>query len=88
MVLFKSSAIQALLKRACTGTILTAMNKDEFTAINLPVINKDIQNKIADVIRQSTILHSKSKHLLKLTKTAVEIAIEQGEAAAIKLLDI
>ena len=88
LVLFKSSAIQALLKRACTGTILTAMNKDEFTAINLPVINKDIQNKIADVIRQSTILHSKSKHLLKLTKTAVEIAIEQGEAAAIKLLDI
>ena len=88
LVLFKSSAIQALLKRACTGTILTAMNKDEFTAINLPVINKDIQNKIADVIRQSTILHSKSKHLLKITKTAVEIAIEQGEAAAIKLLDI
>lgn len=88
LVLFKSSAIQALLKRACTGTILTAMNKDEFTAINLPVINKDIQNKIADIIRQSTILHSKSKHLLKLTKTAVEIAIEQGEAAAIKLLDI
>lgn len=31
LVLFKSSAIQALLKRACTGTILTAMNKDEFT---------------------------------------------------------
>ncbi len=88
LVLFKSSAIQALLKRACTGTILTAMNKDEFMAINLPVINKDIQNKIADVIRQSTILHSKSKRLLKLTKTAVEIAIEQGENTAMKLLTI
>ena len=60
LVLFKSSAIQALLKRACTGTILTAMNKDEFMAINLPVINKDIQNKIADIIRQSTILRMKA----------------------------
>lgn len=87
LVLFKSSAIQALLKRACTGTILTAMNKDEFTAINLPVINKDIQNKIADIIRQSTILRSKSKHLLKIAKTAVETAIEQGENAAMGLLN-
>lgn len=87
LVLFKSLAIQALLKRACTGTILTAMNKDEFMAINLPVINKDIQNKIADIIRQSTILRSKSKHLLKIAKTAVETAIEQGENAAMGLLN-
>lgn len=87
LVLFKSSAIQALLKRACTGTILTAMNKDEFTAINLPVINKDIQNKIADIIQQNIILRSKSKHLLNLAKTAVETAIEQGESAALRLLD-
>ena len=88
MVLFKSSAIQALLKRACTVTILTAMNKDEFIAINLPVIHKDIQNKIADIIRQSTILRSESKRLLNLAKTAVEIAIEQGENTAMKLLTI
>lgn len=88
LVLFKSSAIQALLKRACTGTILTAMNKDEFTAINLPVINKDLQNKIADIIQQSTILRGKSKYLLKLAKAAVEVAIEQGESAALALLNI
>lgn len=88
LVMFKSSAIQALLKRACTGTILTAMNKDEFIAINLPVINKDIQNKIADIIRQSTVLRSKSKHLLKIAKTAVEIAIEKGENLAMELLNL
>lgn len=88
LVLFKSSVIQSLLKRACTGTILTAMNKDEFIAINLPVINKDIQNKIADIIRQSTILRSKSKHLLKLAETAVETAIEKGENLAMELLNL
>ncbi len=56
-------------------------------AINLPVINKDIQNKIADIIRQSTLLRGESKALLKLAKTAVETAIEQGENAALRLLD-
>ena len=64
------------------------MNKDEFAAINLPVINKDIQNKIADIIQQSTILRGESKHLLNLAKTAVETAIEQGENAAMNLLNI
>lgn len=87
LVLFKSPAIQALLKRACTGTILTAINKDEFTAISLPIINEDIQNKITDIILQSTILRSESKHLLKLARTAVETAIEQGENLAMELLN-
>lgn len=88
LVLFKSLVIQALLKRACTGTILTAINKDEFTAINLPVINRDVQNKITDIIQQSIALRKESHRLLDLAKTAVEIAIEKGETAAIKLLDI
>lgn len=87
LVLFKSTPIQALLKHACSGTILTAINKNEFTTISLPVINKDIQNKIADIIQQSTILRSESKHLLKLAKTAVETAIEQGENEALELLE-
>lgn len=64
------------------------MNKDELMAINLPVINKDIQNKIADIIRQSTTLRNKSKHLLKIAKTAVEIAIERGENLAMELLNL
>ncbi len=88
LVLFKFSAIQALLKRACTGTILTAINKDKFMTISLPVINKDIQNKIADIIQQSTILRVESKRLLNLAKTAVETAIEQDESAAMELLNL
>jgi restriction endonuclease S subunit len=88
LVLFKSSAIQALLKRACTGTILTAINKDEFTVIDLPAINRDVQNKIADIIHQSIALRKESRRLLNLAKTAVETAIERDEDVAMKLLDI
>lgn len=86
LVLFKSPAIQALLKRACTGTILTAMNKDEFTTISLPIINIDTQNKIADIVQRSTALRKESHRLLNLTKTAVEVAIEQGETAAMEFI--
>lgn len=88
LVLFKSAIVQALLKRACTGTILTAINKDEFVNINLPIINRDVQNKIADIIQRSTTLRKESKRLLNLAKTAVETAIEKGEDEAIKLLSI
>lgn len=86
LVLFKSPAIQALLKRACTGTILTAMNKDEFTTISLPIINIDTQNKITDIVQQSTALRKESHRLLNLTKAAVEVAIEQGETAAMEFI--
>ncbi|MCM1352382.1 MAG: hypothetical protein NC250_06590 [Alistipes senegalensis] len=88
LILFKSAAVQALLKRACTGTILTAINKDEFINISLPAINKDIQNEIANIIQKSTTLRKESKRLLDLAKTAVETAIEKGEDEAIKLFSI
>lgn len=87
LVLFKSAMIQTLLQRACTGTILTAINKEEFVNISLPIIDNDTQNSIAVIIKRSTSLRQDSKRLLNLAKTAVETAIEQGENAALRLLD-
>lgn len=80
--------IQALLKRACTGTILTAINKEEFVNISLPLIDNDTQNSIAVIIKRSTSLRQESKRLLNLAKTAVETAIEQGENAAMNFYSI
>ena len=88
LVLFKSAMIQALLKRACTGTILTAINKEEFVNISLPLIDNDTQNSIAVIIKRSTSLRQESKRLLNLAKTAVETAIEQGENAAMNFYSI
>ena len=86
LVLFKTDIIQSLFKRACSGTILTAINKDEFVNIYLPIINIDIQKCIADLIRECESLRCESKRLLNLAKTAVEVAIEQGENKAIEIL--
>lgn len=87
LILFKSEPIQQLLKKTCSGTILPAMNKDEFLPIKLPIISTEIQQQILDKIEKSFALRTESKHLLSLAKVAVETAIELGEDKAIELLN-
>ena len=82
LILFKSFAMQALMKQICTGTILTAMNKDEFVRLSIPLIQPAIQQTIADKIQQSFALKAQSRQLLDLAKRGVEMAIERGEDEA------
>ncbi len=86
LVLFKSPLMQNLLKQNCSGTILTAINKDEFSRIPVPLICKKEQLKIEKLIQDSFSLREKSKHLLKVAKKAVEIAIEKSEKKAMKYI--
>lgn len=83
LVLFKNSIFQKILKQNCSGTILTAMNKDEFLNIIIPIIDKTIQIQIEEKIKKSFELKEESKKLLDLAKQAVEIAIEKDENEAI-----
>ncbi len=86
LVLFKSEPIQALMKQRCSGTILTAINKDEFLSMLLPQIDMDIQEKLAAKVQKSFALRRQSKQLLEYAKQAVEMAIEQGEDVALSWL--
>ena len=86
LVLFKSEPIQALLKQRCSGTILTAISKDELLNMPLPYIDEDIQKQIAAKIQESFDLRRKSKELLEYAKQAVEMAIELGEDTALTWL--
>ena len=86
LVLFKSEPIQALMKQRCSGTILTAISKDELLSMPLPMIDDDIQEKIAAKVQESFALRKQSKQLLEYAKQAVEMAIEQGEDVALKWL--
>lgn len=83
LVLLKTELIQSLLKRGCSGTILTSISKDEFLNIPLPAISSDIQEQIKEKISQVYALRDESKHLLDAAKQAVEMAIEQSEEKAI-----
>ena len=86
LVLFKSEPIQALMKQRCSGTILTAISKDELLSMPLPMIDDDIQEKIAAKVQESFALRKQSKQLLEYAKQAVEMAIEQGEDVALAWL--
>ncbi len=87
LVLLKSKVGQLQLKKGCSGTILTTINKDEFGKLVLPKIAETKQTQIQQKIRQSFHLRQQSKHLLKCAKRVVEIAIEQDEQTAINWLE-
>ncbi|HIR28785.1 MAG TPA: restriction endonuclease subunit S, partial [Candidatus Choladousia intestinigallinarum] len=87
LVLIKSWPIQALLKQSCSGTILTAFGKADLENIPLPVIREDIQKKIAQLIKESFRLREESGSMTNAAKKALETAIEQGEAEALKILE-
>ena len=87
LVFLKSKVGQLQLKKGCSGTILTAINKEEFSKIAVPKIRAEKQAEIEQKVIESFNLRKRAKDLLEHAKLAVEIAIEQDEQAAIDWLD-
>lgn len=86
LVLFKSEPIQALMKQRCSGTILTAITKDELLSMPLPKVDDAVQKKIAFQVQESFALRQQSEQLLEYAKRGVEIAVEQDEKTALEWL--
>lgn len=87
LVLMKSRPIQRLLKRGCSGTILTNITKDEFLKIPLPEIADSVQGDLKVKITAAYALRNQGKELLEYARRAVEKAVEQGEGPAIGWLN-
>ena len=87
LILFKSDLMQNLLKKGCSGTILTAINKAELEQIPIPLIEKHKQQEIAELIVKGFALKKQSEELLETAKRAVEIAIEESEEKAIEYIN-
>lgn len=75
-------------ERDAGGSIIQHWKPSEIENVIIPKLSQEIQQRITDKVRESFALRKESRRLLNLAKTAVETAIEKGEAAAIKLLDI
>ena len=82
LVLFKSEPIQALMKQRCSGTILTAISKNEFLSMPLPEIDLAIQKKVAEKVQESFALRRRAEQLVGIAVRTVEIAIEENETVA------
>ena len=83
----KSRVGQLQLKKGCSGTILTAINKEEFSKIAVPKITAEKQAEIEQKVIESFNLRKRAKDLLEYAKRAVEIAIERDEQTAIDWLN-
>ena len=86
LVLFKSELMQNLMRQQCTGTILTAISRENFLSLPLPVVARAVQEKIAAQVSESFRLRGESEKLLSRAKATVELAIEGGEDVAIEFL--
>lgn len=76
LTLFKSLPIQNLMKKGCSGTILTAIGKSEFEKIPIPLIRKEVQEEIAKHVQKSFELRKEAMQLLENAKLTVETVIE------------
>lgn len=78
LVLFKSEPMQNLLKQGCSGTILTAIGRNELQNIAMPKIRKAVQSEIAEYVQKSITLRNEAKQLLENAKLQVENEISWG----------
>lgn len=78
LTLFKSQLIQNLIKKGCSGTILTAISKFELEKIPMPIVRQEIQNEIAKYVRKSFELRKEAMQLLEDAKLTIESVIETG----------
>ncbi|MBQ7578675.1 MAG: N-6 DNA methylase [Synergistaceae bacterium] len=86
LLLFKSELVQNLLKRSCSGTILSAISDDGFKNVRLPCVSYDTQQKISSLVQKSFTLRRESENLINFAVKSVELAIESGESDAIKYI--
>lgn len=74
-------------ERDAGGSIIQHWRPSEIENVIIPKLSQEIQQEITNKVKESFALRRESKRLLDLAKTAVETAIEQGENAALRLLD-
>lgn len=87
LTVFKSSLMLNLMKKGCSGTILTNIAKEEFAKLPIPLLKQGVQDEIASYIKQSMEYSKKAKDLLNISTEAVEIAIDKDEQTAQNFLD-
>ena len=85
-VVLNSKVVQLQAERDSNGAIIQHWKPSEIEKVIVPVLNMEIQKEIAFKVQESFALRKRSKQLLENAKRAVEMAIEQGENAALEWL--
>lgn len=88
LALYLNSKVGALqVEQISTGGIQTNLTVPVIEALKIVVPSKERQRHFADAVKKSFSAQDESKQLLEIAKRAVEVAIEDSEAAAMNWID-
>jgi len=82
--LFKTDLYKELLVRKTTATMYPAVSENDIMQLDIPILSKDTQEHIKDMIIEGFQSKENSKKLLEIAKRTVEIYIENDEDNALK----
>ena len=88
LALCQSFFVREQLKCEASGTILTAIAANRLPRVLIPRLAPDEEAAIGALVSQSHAARKSAQELLQRAKSAVEIAIESGEAAALEWLNV
>ena len=86
LVYLRLPAICELMDLHCSASLYPAISEKDLLGLSIPNIPTTVQANIARLVQQSFTLKAASERLLEAAKRAVEIAIEQDEAAGMAYL--
>jgi restriction endonuclease S subunit len=85
-LILNSRIVQMQSQRDAGGSIIKHWKPSEIKEILIPIIDYTLQTQIESKIKESFRLKEESKRLLELAKRSVEVAIEEGEDRAMRLI--
>jgi type I restriction enzyme, S subunit len=86
-LVLNSKVVQMQAERDAGGSILQHWKPSEIEQVEIPIIDIQIQEKIASLVSESFTLKKQSEQLLETAKRAVEIAIEENEGVAMQFIN-
>lgn len=86
-LVLNSLVVQMQSQRDAGGSIIKHWKPSEIKQVLIPIIDNKTQTQIEEKIKQSFKLKEQSKQLLEIAKKSVEVAIEQDETQATKLIN-
>lgn len=87
MVFLRSTPAQTILKWCQDGSQHPRFSESDLLSIPVPDAVAGVSDQITEIVRDGFAARHRARKLLEATKRAVEIAIEDGEAAAMVHLD-
>lgn len=85
-LVLNSIVVKMQAERDAGGSVIQHWKPSEIEKVIIPILDNEKQIQIAEKVQESFALRRESARLLELAKTAVEVAIEQGEDKAMELL--